>query len=165
MTNEKLQTWGNLIDKMPQLLQTLKSDNPPRSPNKPGNLPEKGCYVLYENGEPIYVGRSKNLPNRINQHVSGTASATFAYLLAKKDLTDRGIEPKKKSGKPSSRITTEDVEDDPHALGQARKRVSKMQFRVVKINDDHEQYAFELYAALELGTTLEQGGFNSFKTS
>lgn len=164
MANRRLQTWENLIDKMPGLLQTLESDNP-RSPDKPGKLPDKGCYVLYEDDDAIYVGRSKKLPKRIKQHVSNTISATFAYLLAKKCLTDRGIKPKKKSGKPSSRITKEDVEDYPCTLKAARDRVSKMQFRVVEINDAHEQYAFELYAALKLGTTLAQGGFNSFKTS
>jgi hypothetical protein len=80
--NRKLQTWKNVNGKMPELLQTLKSGKL-RSPDNQGRLPDKGCYVLYENGKPIYVGRSKNLRNRINQHVGDTVSATFTYLLAK----------------------------------------------------------------------------------
>ncbi|MCE2499707.1 MAG: GIY-YIG nuclease family protein [Dehalococcoidia bacterium] len=164
MTNQKLQAWKNVIDKMPELLQTLNLDNF-RTPDNQGDLPRKGCYVLYENGKPIYVGRSKNLPSRIDQHVSNTKSATFAYLLAKKCLTDLDIEPMRIPGKPSSRITNADVKNYPNTLSEARERVSKMQFRIVKVNDDYEQYSFELYAALELGTTLEQGGYNSFETS
>ena len=38
-----------------------------------------------------------------------------------------------------------------------------MGIRVVEVNDPIEQVVFEVYAALELGTTREQGGFNDFE--
>ena len=72
------------------MLCNLESDLP-RSQDALGELPEMGIYVFYENGKPIYVGRTKRMKKRISEHgsPSPTKSATFAYLLAKKELEAR----------------------------------------------------------------------------
>ena len=44
-----------------------------------------------------------------------------------------------------------------------KEMVRKMGVRTVEINDPIEQTVFEVYAALELRTTREQGGFNDFE--
>ena len=158
---EKPQTWESVSNRMPTLLCNLESDLP-RSQDALGELPEMGIYVFYEKEKPIYVGRTKRMKERISEHgsPSPTKSATFAYLLAKKELEAKGITPEQKSGKPSSRITTADVEKYPCIISAAGKRVSKMQFRVVEVADAIEQAVFEIYAALKLETP-----YNNFKTS
>ena len=39
-----------------------------------------------------------------------------------------------------------------------------MQCRVVEVTDAIEQAVFEIYAALALRTTRDQGGYNDFET-
>ena len=166
MADKKAQDWKDVADRMPRLLGILDSNNL-RSCDDLSDIPKKkkGIYVFYENDEPIYVGRTNRLRERISEHgsQSPTKSATFAYLLAKSKLEDKGTIPEQKSGKPSSRITNADVEKYPCIISAARKRVSKMQFRVVEITDAIEQTIFEVYAALMLGTTRQQGGYNDFE--
>ena len=163
MTNQKPQAWEDVADKMPKYLSALQSDTL-RNRDKPCKLPEQGIYVFYENDKPIYVGRTNRMPKRILEHGSPTPTraATFAYLVAKRELECRGITPEPKPGKPASRITNADVEKHPGVISAARKRISKMQFRVVEINDPIEQTIFEVYATLNLGTTRQQGGYNDF---
>ena len=45
----------------------------------------------------------------------------------------------------------------------AKDRVSRMGVRFVAIDDAIEQTLFEVYAALVLGTTRQQGGYNDFE--
>lgn len=45
-----------------------------------------------------------------------------------------------------------------------KKTVRKMDIRIVEVTDPIEQAVFEVYTALELGTTREQGGYNNFGT-
>lgn len=164
MADHNLYDWDSINSKMPALLDALKSDTL-RDRGSIGKLPKRGIYVFYESGKPIYVGRTNRMKRRIVEHgsQSATKAATFAYLMAKKELEAKGTVPEAKSGKPSSRITNADVKKHPHIIREARKRVGKMQFRVVEITDPIEQTLFEVYAALQLGTTREQGGYNDFE--
>ncbi len=56
-----------LTDQLPKLLDDLV-----RSPARPwselGPLPERGIYVFYENGRPIYVGRPNHMRTRLRRH-------------------------------------------------------------------------------------------------
>lgn len=164
IVNHNLDAWDSIISKMPALLNALRSDTL-RDRRSTGKLPERGIYDFYEGGKPVYVGRTNRMKQRIREHSSpsATKAATFAYLVAKMDLEAKGIEPEAKSGKPSSRITNADLEKYPGIISTARERVGKMQFRVVEISDPIEQTLFEVYAAVQLGTTREQGGYNDFE--
>ena len=161
MPEYNAQSWQDRVDKMPVLLETLKSDNLRRR-DDPGKLPDKGIYVFYENGKAVYVGRTDRMKTRIKEHGSTTKAATFAYLLAKEALDEQGIIPDQKSGKPQQRLTNADVEKYPCTFKDAVTRVRSMEFRVVEVSDAIEQTLFEVYAALQLGTMREQGGYNSF---
>lgn len=97
---------------------------------------------------------------RILEHAypsSSHNSATFAFLLAVETAQEKGIDcetPKR-----------DELHNTPAfrpLFKVAKKRVRGMEFRVVEINDAIEQAVFEVYAAMELGTTLEQGGYNDF---
>ena len=163
-TNHNTDAWNCIINKMPVLLFELMSDTL-RHRGAMGELPERGIYVFYESGKPIYVGRTNRMRKRIQEHGSpnATKAATFAYLVAKKDLEDIGTAPAVQSGKPSSRITNADVKKHPCVISAARQRIGEMKFRVVEITDPIEQTLFEVYAALVLGTTRAQGGYNDFE--
>ena len=72
-----------LIDKLPVLFEALA--NAGLKPwNNLGRLPQNGIYVFYENGRPIYVGRSNRLKDRIKEHGRPSSthnSAPFAFNL------------------------------------------------------------------------------------
>ena len=163
-TTDNAPTWETVLDRMATLLRTLRSDVL-RNRTALGELPERGIYVFYEHGKPVYVGRTNRIRQRILEHGSSnpTKAATFAYLLARRELTAKGVTPASISGKPASRITNADVEKHPSVIRLARKRISEMQFRVVEVTDAIEQTVFEVYAALQLKTTVQQGGYNDFE--
>ena len=83
----------HLVDKLPRLLDQLVS-SPARPWSDLGTLPEKGIYVFYENGSPIYVGRTNHMRARLRNHgrpSSGHESATFAFLLARQSAEAQGL--------------------------------------------------------------------------
>lgn len=63
-------------------------------------------------------------------------------------------------------FSRDELQRDPELkklFDATKKSVRCMGIRVVEINNPIEQAVFEVYAALELGTTQEQGGFNDFE--
>ena len=59
------------------------------------HFPDKGIYVFFEDGRPLYVGRSERMKKRVKQHSrrsSGHNSATFAFLLAKESAEKSQID-------------------------------------------------------------------------
>ena len=117
-----------------------------------GKAPLKGVYVFYENGEPIYVGRSNTMGRRIRQHGaygSDRHSATFAFKLLRAALND-----------PKGRA--EDIEkahEDEYR--QQRERIRALTFRAVAVSDQLEQTLFEIYAVIQMGTAPR---YNDFET-
>lgn len=122
----------------------------PVTKNELKNVPKRGIYVFFENDKPIYVGRSKNLRQRLGQHsqqYSDHHSATFAFMIAKQDAEKRGINLHKR--------TREDLQIDPEfspIFSDAKNRVLNMKIQVIQMDDPVEQTLFEVYAALELNT-------------
>ena len=112
----------------------------------------KGVYVLYERGQPMYVGRSDNLADRLLEHgqPSGDSeTATFAFNIAKEDFPDTAS---------MSRKDLQRTKAFRPLFDAAKERVRKMQVRVVDVEDPIEQTILEVYAHLELDTP-----FNSFE--
>ena len=140
-----------VIDKMPLLLKDLVDESRPylRRDNL-GVLPKEGVYVFYENGAPLYVGRSSRLRQRLLEHSRPSSvhnSATFAFLLAVEKAEKQGIDCKSK--------TRDLLQVDPKfkpLYGEAKNRVSNMDIKVVEVKDAIEQTVFEVYAALKLNT-------------
>jgi len=114
-------------------------------------FPDRGIYVFFENGKPLYVGRTDRMEERVKEHGKRSSrhnSATFAFILAKKKAKKipLDIDLKQKRGV---------LERDPAfrpIYDEMKERVSKMQIKVVKIQNPLEQTFFEVYAALELKT-------------
>lgn len=139
-----------IVDQMEGLLDDLRGSREYTRDDLRG-IPKQGVYALYEGGEPIYVGRSRDLARRIREHSarsSGHNAATFAFILYREKLGD-----------PEGR--REEVQAmDPPEYERQRQRVGAMTVRAVEIEDPWIQAVFEIYAVLALGTTK----YNTFET-
>jgi predicted GIY-YIG superfamily endonuclease len=148
--------WNDYINRMPSLLEQLTSQ-PLRPWNDRGILPPKGVYVFYENEKPIYTGRTNSMRRRLNQHSnpsSGHNSATFAFNIAKREATKRGMD---------VQMTRSQLQADPafsELYRQAKARVSRMPVKVIEINNSIVQTLFEVYAVMCLDTRE----YNDFDT-
>lgn len=144
------------VDQLPSLLEKLNS-----SPLKPwddlGSPPEKGIYVFFENRRPIYTGRTNRMKTRIKEHgrpSSSHNSAPFAFNLAKEEAAQNRIDVNRRRS---------ELEKDPAFASlflKAKQRISRMQVRVIKIDDPIMQTLFEVYASMALDTTR----YNDFCT-
>lgn len=139
-----------IVDQMESLLERLRGSREYTGDDLHG-MPKQGVYVLYEDGSPIYVGRSNNIPQRIREHSAsgaGHEGATFAFKLYRDKI-----------GNPPG--TREEVQKKcPPEFDRQKERVGAMPIRAVEIEDQKEQTVFEIYAVLALGTTT----YNTFET-
>lgn len=143
------------VDQLPGLLEE-RGRQKIRFRDNLGNIPRKGIYVFFEHGNPIYVGRSNRVKERIQQHgrpSSGHNSAPFAFNLAKDAAKRKGIDVNKNRN---------ELEEDPafrDLFEKAKERVSLMSVQVIEINDPILQTLFEVYASIALKTP-----YNDFET-
>jgi len=140
--------FDQIIAEMPHLLSNLEEAEL-LARNDLRSIPQRGVYVLYEDGKPIYVGRSNRLRKRLLEHSrrsSTHTSATFSFNLAKEEAAKRGIDTSR------SRNQLERDSNFNDLFTQAKERVSLMKIRMVQIENPVIQTLFEVYAALELKT-------------
>ena len=119
-------------------------------------VPQKGVYVLFEDNEPVYVGRSNRLKERLKEHSRGGSeySATLAFRIAKQNYSDfQKIELKQTSKQLMMNV------DFVKEFEKAKDRIAKMRIRFIRVEDQIEQAMFEIYAHMTLGTK-----FNDFNT-
>ena len=144
-----------IINQLSDLMQQLV-DYPLRQRNSLGDIPKKGIYVFYENNKPIYVGRSNRMKDRIQEHGRKSSyhnSATFAFILAKEIANEQGIDINKNRDALESDSTFRNI------FIKQKERVSRMNVRVIEINDPIIQTIFEVYVSMELNTE-----YNDFDT-
>lgn len=119
----------------------------------PGDV--SGCYVLLDQGKPVYAGISRKVFTRVRQHVGkgDHLTATLAYRMANHD-SPHGTFAAKAMADPDFRTLFE------------RKKAYLLSFGVaiVEIDNPVELYVFEAYCALELNTSFANGGWNTFVT-
>jgi hypothetical protein len=110
-----------------------------------------GCYVFIENGSPLYVGISRNVINRLFQHLTSNShfSSSLAYYIAKCQR-DTGSTREQNMSDPEFRSLFED----------SQRRLEKCSIAAVEINNSVELHLFEVYASMKFGT----GEFNTFRT-
>ncbi len=152
-------TFHDVIEKMPKYMGNLENCEPVGMYTMAdrrglrGKLPAtNGVYVLYEHGQPMYVGRSDNLANRLLEHgqPSGDSeTATLAFNIAKEGFPAR---------ESMSRRDLQRAKEFGPLFDAAKERVRRMQVRVVDVEDPIEQTILEVYAHLALDTP-----FNSFE--
>ena len=153
------------IEKMHGYMTELRKSHPipmhTRAERKAlrGKLPyEKGVYVLYERGRPMYVGRSDKLADRLLDHSkpsSGSETASFAFNLARnkaraarQEIPDAGT---------MSRKSLQEHEKFQQLFREAKDRVRRMEVQAVEVTSPIEQTILEVYLHLKFDTR-----FNSF---
>lgn len=120
-------------------------------------IPKSGIYVFYDNGTPMFVGRTNSMKDRImtqGRPGSNHNAAPFAFLMARKDAEEKGIDV---IGRTRSELERDPIFND--LFTQSKNRVSKMSIRLVSVEDQIKQAIFQVYASIELNTP-----YNDFKT-
>jgi hypothetical protein len=148
----------DIIKQMPVLFDQLQKAPMVDRSNVQRQFPfQGGIYVLYENGRPLYVGRTKrHVAKRVLIHgraCSRHNAASFAFLLAKERAEREGLD---------LRGTRVDLENDKRfntIFSKQKERISKMKVRVVHVSDPETQAIFEIYASKLLRTK-----YNDFDT-
>ena len=110
-----------------------------------------GCYVLLQNGKPFYVGISRTVIGRLQQHVKGEThfNASLAYGMA--------------ANKSPHEMTRDEAMADTEfrkEFDMARSLLQNSSVAFIEIDNPLELYIFEAYCAIELDTCE----WNSFKT-
>lgn len=148
--------YRDAVMKMPKLLARLKTCPPTPASNASALPRSPGVYVLFDQKEAVYVGRSKNIRQRIGNHTSGRAEqSSFAFKLARL-----------RTGRSATYTPTgsrKQLMTDPAfvlAFGDGVEWIRALEVRYVVIEDDILQHLFEVYAALAFKTR-----YNEFRTS
>ena len=110
-----------------------------------------GCYILIENTEPIYVGISRSVVQRLIQHVKGRThyDASLAYRIASENRKHQ--------------LQREVAMKDPvfkNEFKKAKEYLKSLNVAFIEIQNDLELYLFEVYCAMELKTSK----WNTFRT-
>jgi predicted GIY-YIG superfamily endonuclease len=110
-----------------------------------------GCYVLLHNGAAFYVGISRRLVARLQDHVKGDShhKASLAYLMACRKVQHE--------------LTRADAMKDQafqHAFKEARTFLCTSSVAFIVIDNPLERYLFEAYCAMQLDTSR----WNTFDT-
>lgn len=113
-----------------------------------------GIYMFVEGDKPIYVGRTNNVKQRMQAHVSKSHnSAPFAFRLAEMEADKPEIN--------LANMTREQKQKDPafeRLFINAIEQVRKMSVRFIEISDPIVQTLAEVGASIEYGTQK----YNSF---
>lgn len=110
-----------------------------------------GCYVLIDQGKPLYVGISRKVFKRLLDHCRGKRhnTATLAYSIAAHQFV--------------SELPRDARMADADFLAHfnlAKLRLQKCDFAFIEIHNDLILYLFEAYCAMELDTSE----WNTFRT-
>lgn len=154
--------FSTYADQLPILLAALRACPPITRAAIIRHIPRhtSGIYVFYHHGQPVYVGRTRDLHRRLHEHSrpgSSHYSASFAFLRARHAAEVTGHSTSL-AGFARPALATHAVFGP---LFMAEKEVvAEMLIRWLQVEDAITQALLEVYAALELRTP-----FNSFETS
>lgn len=111
----------------------------------------KGLYIFINEETPFYIGISKGVIGRIQQHLKGSNhnTATLAFKIGRK------IHKKENQNKSETR---NDV-DFKSKIEPVKEFLMKQKIVLIPIKDDDELALFEIYCSIKLRTKL-----NSFET-
>lgn len=135
----------------PQLFAQLMAQ--PLTAIRKGAFPKAAAiYIFYLDGLAVHVGRTRNLRQRLRGHVSNSHySASFAFKRAR---SATGIKATYRKGEGRGPLL-----ENPAfrmAFDHALTEVQGMSVRYLIVDDPIDQYLLELYAALELETSLSE---------
>ena len=111
-----------------------------------------GVYAFFENGQPVHVGRTRNLQGRLRGHITRSHnSASFAFKQTRHALQRYATY--RPEG--SRAALTKDPMFGPEFERQIA-RVKMMEVHFLEIADSLAQYLLELYAHMEWGLPLDE---------
>ena len=114
--------------------------------------PGGGIYILYSEGRPVHVGRTRGLRKRLQGHCSESHyHASYAFKRAR---AETGKVADYRPGN-SRKVLAYDTEFRPVFLRHVQA-IRQMQYRFLSVSDPVEQYLLECYAAMELGTSMDE---------
>ncbi len=124
----------------------------------PTVMPGPGIYLFSEGKRHLYVGRAKNVKERLRLHCrpsSSHYSATFAFRLARK-ATGKLKASYTRAGSRAKLLGDKELSK---AFDRAKERIRQMDIRFVAEADPLKQTLLEIYAAVALKTP-----YNDFET-
>ena len=166
-----LDEWEATVSRLPSHLEALlASPAYGRGSNRAAPPKQHGVYLFSEGHQHLYVGRCglterarrlgkghSNFRTRLAGHTrpsSGHNQATFAWRLTVEVLGEA------LDSTPHTRAELQRDKLFKLEFLKQKERVTKMEFRVVMIDNDFESYIFEPFAASVLATP-----YNSWATS
>lgn len=146
-----------IVDQLEPLLTRLTGSPKAKLADHPSIPKAAGIYLFSEGPNPIYVGQSRNLHQRLRQHTATSSkenSAPFAFNLALREAEAQGLDTTGTRSEIAARPEFDVLFRD------ARRRVTEMNVQVVEVDDPVTRTIFEVYAARILATDE----FNSWDT-
>ena len=114
----------------------------------------KGIYIFYENDQPIYVGISRKIIQRLRNHFSGQshneASLVYLILRNKHDNSEKGLYMGNRAELPEFKSERKSFQ---------AKMINEWKVAILPISDNYALYTTEVLLACELQTK-----WNSFQT-
>jgi predicted GIY-YIG superfamily endonuclease len=138
--------------------ERLTSMQPVTIPALPRDAPSQCIYLFSEDDRHLYVGRTRNLKQRLRQHSIPAAQhnqAVFAFRIAR-EVTGKKVAAYTTAG---SRLALTQEEEFGTAFRSAKERIRGMQLRYVEEVDPLRQALLEIYASIVLLTP-----YNDFNT-
>lgn len=137
-----------LVRDFPQLRQAATNSNFEETPTD-----FSGLYVLIHGDRPFYVGISRKVVNRLNQHlkVANHFAASLAYKIAK--INEGSDDANTSSKRQRAELETEKIKAAQSFLMQQRAAI-------LPFNNHDEMYLFEVFVSMKYKTCL-----NTFETT
>lgn len=153
-------TFRQHVEALHPALDRLLADVPFRVADLSGRtVPSRGIYLFTEGDKHLYVGRSDDIRQRLQQHTRPSApqnQAAFAFKLARQACGV--LRPTYRREGSRTDLVSQDVF---RASFEAQKaRVRMMNVRTVEENDANRQALLEMYVSIALGTP-----YNDFNTT
>ena len=124
--------------------------------NHPTKKGFKGVYIFVREDKPFYVGISRGVIGRIQQHVKGKShfTASLAYKIARELYDKNAIKG------PIPKNVTRDNFDFMNEVPPIQEYLMNQRIAMLAIDNDDELALFEIFCSMKLGTRL-----NTFKNS
>ncbi len=150
-------TFRRVVVGLEAKFQELMAREPARFGSlRPADVRKPGVYAFFENGAPLYVGRSKNIHRRLGNHCRGRASQTaFAFRLAREKTGNT----KATYAPNGSRRALAANPAFAAAFLEVQARIREMDVRFVEEPDPVAQALLEIYVTVALNTP-----YNDFDT-
>lgn len=152
------ESFREYVEALHPSFERLLQSTPVKIKNLPRDAPAQCIYLFSEGPRHLYVGRTKNLRQRLRQHsipASQHNQAVFAFRLAR-ESTGSLVAAYTASG---SRAALCAQDEFGSAFTLAKERVRNMDVRYVEEDDSLRQALLEIYVSIVLKTP-----YNDFDT-